>query len=84
MSGDSRAHLARLRWRCRRGMRELDVVLERYLQHSYPLARAEEQRAFEALLDLPDPQLFAYLLRREAPMNPDWMDVLVKLTADHH
>jgi antitoxin CptB len=73
-----------LRWRCRRGMRELDVLLERYLQERYPCAAAAEQQAFEALLDLPDPQLFAYLMRRETPSNPEWVDVIDKLAnADH-
>ena len=36
-------------------MRELDVLLERYLRERYPSAPAAEQQAFEALLDLPDP-----------------------------
>jgi antitoxin CptB len=70
-----------LRWQCRRGMRELDVVLERYLQQRYASAPLAEQQAFESLLDLPDPQLFAYLMRRETPAVPEWVDVLSKLTA---
>ena len=70
-----------LRWQCRRGMRELDVVLERYLQQRYASAPLAEQKAFESLLDLPDPQLFAYLMRRETPAVPEWVDVLSKLSA---
>ena len=73
--------LTKLRWQCRRGMRELDVVLERYLQQRYASAPLAEQKAFESLLDLPDPQLFAYLMRRETPAVPEWVDVLSKLTA---
>jgi antitoxin CptB len=71
---------ARLRWRCRRGMRELDVLLERYLQQRYPSAPAPEQQAFEALLDLPDPQLFAYLMGREVPTDPESVHVIARLT----
>ena len=37
-----------LRWRCRRGMRELDVLLERYLRERYPSAPAAEQQAYLA------------------------------------
>jgi antitoxin CptB len=74
-----RPPLAQLRWRCRRGMRELDVVLERYLQQRYATAPLAEQRAFEALLELPDPQLFAYLVRRESPADPEWMNVISQL-----
>ena len=72
--------ISRLRWRCRRGMRELDVLLERYLQERYPSAPAPEQQAFEALLDLPDPQLFAYLTGRETPTDPECVHVIARLT----
>jgi antitoxin CptB len=73
-----------LRWRCRRGMRELDILLERYLRERYPNAPGTEQQAFEALLDLPDPELHAYLMRRQVPIDPEWVHVIAKLTeADH-
>jgi antitoxin CptB len=72
--------VARLRWRCRRGMRELDVLLERYLERRYPLAPAAEQRAFETLLELQDPQLFAYVTGREQPADPELADVVARLT----
>lgn len=75
--------VARLRWRCRRGMRELDVLLERYLQERYPSAPAAEQQAFQALLELPDPELFAYLTGREVPAQPQWVHVIAKLTESH-
>jgi antitoxin CptB len=76
-----RPPLAKLRWRCRRGMRELDVILERYLDQRYAEAPLAEQQAFETLLDLPDPELFAYLMRRETPpADSGWVDVLDKLT----
>ena len=68
-----------LRWRCRRGMRELDVLLERYLRERYPSAPAVEQQAFAALLEEPDPQLFAYVVQREAPADPEWVKVIASL-----
>lgn len=71
--------VGQLRWRCRRGMRELDVLLERYLQERYPSAPAAEQQAFVALLEAPDPQLFAYVVQREVPENPDWAHVIAFL-----
>jgi antitoxin CptB len=69
-----------LRWRCRRGMRELDVLLERYLRERYPCAPVAEQQAFAALLELPDPELFAYVMRRRVPADPHWAHVIAKLT----
>lgn len=73
--------LAKLKWRCRRGMRELDIVLERYLEQRYAYAPVAEQQAFVDLLELPDPELFAYLMGREVPTDSRWVDVIAKLTA---
>jgi antitoxin CptB len=64
-------------------MRELDVLLERYLRERYPSAPAAEQQAFAALLDLPDPQLFAFVTGREVPADPahpEWVHVIARLT----
>lgn len=50
--------LNRLRWRCRRGMLELDLVLARFLEENYPALTARQRRDFERLLDLPDQELW--------------------------
>ncbi len=76
-----RPPFTKLKWRCRRGMRELDIVLERYLEQRYAYAPIAEQQAFEQLLEVPDPQLFAYLMRREVPTDSGWVDVIAKLAA---
>ena len=69
-----------LRWRCRRGMRELDVLLERYLRERYPSAPAAEQQAFAALLDLPPHYEREQLRVRQVPADPHWVHVIAKLT----
>lgn len=51
----------RLRWRCRRGMRELDVLLARYLERDWPHAGASECAAFGGLLERQDPEIHALL-----------------------
>ncbi len=58
---------SRLRWRCRRGMRELDVLLSRFLEQVYREASREEQAAFRRLLEMPDPELYGLLLGRDPP-----------------
>ncbi len=58
---------AQLRWRCRRGMRELDQLLERYLENTFDAADPEEKSAFAQLVELSDPQLIGYFLRGETP-----------------
>ncbi|MFA5171130.1 MAG: succinate dehydrogenase assembly factor 2 [Sulfuriferula sp.] len=54
----------RLRWRCRRGMLELDLVLARFLQQHCARLTAQQLAEFDVLLDLPDQDL--WLLVREA------------------
>ena len=81
MSDSATSSLSRLRWRCRRGMRELDVLLARYLEHVYPAASLPHREAFEALLELQDPTILAYVVGRERPGDPNLADVIKQLTA---
>ena len=61
----------RLLWRCRRGLKELDVLLERYAAEALAAAGAAERQVLERLLALPDPQLAGYLLAGEVPQEAD-------------
>jgi antitoxin CptB len=61
----------RLAWRCRRGMKELDLLLAGWLDTSFEQASADVRRQFEALLELPDPLLALYLLGAERPEQAD-------------
>jgi antitoxin CptB len=56
--------LSRLRWRCRRGMRELDTLLLAYVESQYSAASRAEQSAFCQLLTMPDPDILALLTGR--------------------
>ena len=57
----------RLRWRCRRGMKELDVLLARWLEHCWPQADEGRRRDFAWLLEQPDPDLADWLIGGERP-----------------
>jgi antitoxin CptB len=70
MAGEVPQELGRLRWRCRRGMRELDELLRRYVDERYAAASSAHQEAFRELLDAPDPLIHAYCLGLEAPPTP--------------
>ena len=62
MSGKQQAlYRNKLLWRCRRGTRELDVLLSRYIHSHYDQADSKEQQCFAEMLEWPDPQLFACL-----------------------
>jgi antitoxin CptB len=58
---------SRLRWRCRRGMQELDLLLGRWLESRWPNAGAEMQSAFEQLLECEDDLIWDWLMGRDRP-----------------
>jgi antitoxin CptB len=67
--------LARLKWQCRRGTKELDKLLNRYLETGYLEADQRERELFVELLGKEDDQLSAVLMA-EAEV-PEGMKVLV-------
>jgi antitoxin CptB len=73
--------LGQLRWRCRRGLRELDELLTRYVDEQYPTASAAHQAAFRALLDSHDPLIYAYFLGRVTPPDPVLAALIERITA---
>ncbi len=52
--------LARLRWRCRRGLLELDILLGRFLDEQYPTLDVAQQGRFAQLLEQPDEVLMQW------------------------
>ena len=66
-----------LRWACRRGMLELDVLLE----EQYVMLSLPEQTSFEALLSSSDQDLFMWLTGKEEAKEP--FKILVKKIRDH-
>jgi succinate dehydrogenase flavin-adding protein (antitoxin of CptAB toxin-antitoxin module) len=62
-------------------MKELDVLLERYAAAVLPRADATERRLLARLLDRPDPQLAAYFLGAEVPVEPDIAALVTRITA---
>ena len=69
-----------LLWRCRRGMKELDVLLERYALAALPRAGASERRLLARLLDRPDPELAGYFLGGEVPAEPEMAALVTRIT----
>jgi antitoxin CptB len=63
----ARERLGILEWRCRRGMKELDLLLVRYLRERYATASSEERAAFAEFLELPDPDIARYLIAGDVP-----------------
>jgi antitoxin CptB len=75
--------LSRLRWRCRRGMRELDVLLSRFLDEEFETAAPEKQEAFLELVSLQDPEILDLLTGRATSDDATLNDVIQRLLTNH-
>ena len=69
----------RLRWRARRGLLELDVVLKEFLEKQFSSLSPAEQAAFERLLATPDETLLAYVQGNQNPSDNDLMQLISKI-----
>ncbi|NQY35090.1 MAG: succinate dehydrogenase assembly factor 2 [Alteromonadaceae bacterium] len=56
---------ARLKWACRRGMLELDVLFTPFVDEAYDDLSEENKATFERLLEGEDPELFAWFMGHE-------------------
>ena len=72
--------LSRLRWRCRRGLLENDLLIERFFARHQATLTEAQARGLQALMDLPDHSLLDLLLARNEPegalAQPDVLEVL--------
>ena len=72
--------LKRLRWRCRRGMRELDILMQRYLDHGWPTASEAERKVFLRLLDCEDDKLWQWFMGREHAADKEIDELVARIT----
>lgn len=61
-TASSAVSMATLRWQCRRGMLELDLLLNTFLERCYVNLHADERAVFEKLIQYPDQTLYELLL----------------------
>ena len=72
-------YINRLRWRCRRGMRELDVLLLGFLDRHFATAGDGGQAAFQKLLTMSDPEILDLLAGRLRAEDADLAHVIQRL-----
>lgn len=60
---------SRLLWRCRRGLRELDLILQKFLAQHYADLSLEDKQLFDEFLDHSDDDLLSWLIGRSQPSN---------------
>ena len=61
----------RLRWQCRRGLKELDVLLEPFMEEHYRDLPEDEQQLFRRLLEQEDVDLLAWFMQYLRPEDSD-------------
>lgn len=76
ISDEELNNLDRLRWQCRRGMLELDVLLEAFLDQSYAGLSPRLQRYFHQLLEFPDPVIHAWCVSGESPDDEEFQELV--------
>ena len=82
MSDDALA-LKQLRWRCRRGTRELDQLLGWWLAERHPTAPSEQQTAFAALLEAQDPDIWDWVMGRGLPEEAEQAAIIDAIRTRH-
>jgi len=80
LSTDAGSDLGRLRWRCRRGIRELDELLTRYVDERYADASTAERCAFEQLLETHGTVIYDYCLGRVRPPSAELTELIRRIT----
>jgi antitoxin CptB len=67
----------RVKWKCRRGLLELDIVFDRFI----PTLKDEELACFNTLLDLPDNDLWEIVAGRSDDYDPTLNEIVARLRA---
>jgi len=70
---------SKLLWRCRRGVKELDVLFTRFVDTSYDELSEFEKEAFNKLLDIEDPEILGFMLYNDIPEDQDVANIVEKI-----
>jgi len=73
------SELARMRWKCRRGMLELDLLLRDFLDSDYQHLDEAGLQLFDRILDYPDAVLLEWLMGRIRPTDTDVAQLVDKI-----
>ena len=71
--------LSALKWQCRRGMLELDIFLQKFLQHGYEQLNEPQRNDFYEMLEYPDQELLELLLGQVSATEQHINDIADKI-----
>jgi antitoxin CptB len=67
---------SRLMWRCRRGIREMDIVLQAFLNESYDSLSDKDKDTFSQLLDEADLDILNWIMGKDTPVSDDLKKII--------
>ena len=70
---------SRLYWQCRRGMLELDDLLQGFFKQSFDSMSSRQRDSFESLLKSPDDLLLEYLMGRTVPVDAGIAEIVSRI-----
>ena len=76
--------LTRIKWQCRRGMKELDLMVQTFFDNEFLKLSDDDQKIFVKLLDESDLNLFRWLLRGETPATDDFKHIIDIMVEAHN
>jgi antitoxin CptB len=75
---------ARLKWRSRRGLKELDLLLLPFVEQAYPSLTLHQRETLTEMLEASDPDLYTWLIGYSCPINYEWEKLCEVIRAYHH
>ncbi len=73
-----------VRWACRRGMLELDLMLQSFFEEKYASLLSSSQRLFQQLLACDDPDLYQWLIGLHEPGPTELKAIICQIRAHAH
>ncbi len=67
---------SKLIWRCRRGIREMDILFQEFIERCYDNLTEEEKEWFDKLLDEPDLDILNWILGKSTPQSDELMHIV--------
>ena len=79
MTNTDSIELSKIKWRCRRGTKELDFLLLNYFNQKYTIANTEDKEAFLNLLEFQDPSLIEFFADPKKIQDPGIRRIISKI-----
>jgi len=67
---------SRLLWQCRRGIKEMDIIFQDFINHSYDQLTDDEKNAFSRLLDEQDLDILNWIMGKDKPYDNELVNIV--------